>query len=286
MRIVRTAAALVAGFALVTCAGCAAADDDTPGSDPSPTLAPVSGTFDYQLGAAYGQPGEFDVVVRDATADPLEGAYNVCYVNGFQTQPGTLPEWERRHPEALLREDDGAPVIDPDWPDEAVLDPSAAGQREEIAAVVGPLIDACAEAGFDAVEIDNLDTFLRFDGVDRAGALALARAYADRAHAAGLAIAQKNAAELGTAGRDDVGFDLAVVEECAAFEECGAYRAVYGPHVLQVEYDDGPGLSLDELCATAERAPLTVLRDRLLVGPDDAGYVHEQCPAPSPPGRR
>ncbi|WP_152189095.1 endo alpha-1,4 polygalactosaminidase [Georgenia satyanarayanai] len=274
MRIVPAAAGLAVGLVLAACAGCVSPGDVVRGT--SPALPPTSGAFDYQLGAAYGAPGELDVVVRDAAADPLEGAYNVCYVNGFQTQPGTLPAWERHHPEALLRADDGAPVVDPDWPDEAVLDPSTPAQREEIVAVVAPLIDGCAEAGFDAVEIDNLDTFLRFDRVDRAGALALARAYADRAHTAGLAIAQKNAAELGAVGRDEVGFDLAVVEECAAFEECGAYRAVYGAHVLQVEYDGGR--SFDELCATPGRAPLTVLRDRLLVGPAAEGYVRLQCP--------
>ncbi|PYF97902.1 hypothetical protein SAMN05216184_11377 [Georgenia satyanarayanai] len=277
MRTVPAVAALAAGLVLASCAGPTSPDDIARDSGTSAPLPPTSGAFDYQLGAAYGEPGELDVVVRDAAADPLEGAYNVCYVNGFQTQPGTLPDWERLRPEALLREDDGAPVIDPDWPDEAVLDPSTPGQREDIVAVVGVLIDGCAEAGFDAVEIDNLDTFLRFDGVERSGALALARKYADRAHAAGLAIAQKNAAELGAVGRDEVGFDLAVVEECAAFEECGAYRAVYGAHVLQVEYDDGD-LSLDELCAAPERAPLTVLRDRRLVGPATEGYVRRHCP--------
>ncbi|MCM3661223.1 endo alpha-1,4 polygalactosaminidase [Georgenia satyanarayanai] len=271
------AVALAAGLVMASCVGCVS-PDDVARDRTSPPLPPTSGAFDYQLGTAYGEPGELDVVVRDGAADPLEGAYNVCYVNGFQTQPGTLPDWERHRPEALLREDDGAPVVDPDWPDEAVLDPSTPGQREEIVAVVAPLIDGCAAAGFDAVEIDNLDTFLRFDGVDRDGALALARVYADRAHAHGLAIAQKNAAELGAAGRDDVGFDLAVVEECAAFEECAAYRAVYGPHVLQVEYvgDDDP--SPTELCTGEERAPLTIVRDRLLVGPHEEGYVREQCP--------
>ena len=81
-------------------------------------------------------------------------------------------------------------------------------------------IDACREAGYDAVEIDNLDTWTRFARIDRDGAIALAREYVDAAHQRGLAIAQKNAAEfLGV----EIGFDFASVESCAAYDECGLY---------------------------------------------------------------
>lgn len=277
MRVTPAAALALAALLLAACT-------PVPGDDgaPTPVPPPTAGAFDYQLGEAYGAPGALAVVVRDVTADPLPGAYNVCYVNGFQTQPGTLADWEREHPQALLREggEPDAPVVrDPDWPDEAVLDPSTPEQREAILAVVGPQVDACATAGFDAVELDNLDTFLRFDGVARDGALALAREYVGRAHEAGLAVGQKNAADVGAAAREEAGFDFAVVEECARYEECGVYREIYGDHVLQIEYTDGPDgrPSFAQVCADPDRAPLTVLRDRLLVGPGSPGYVREQC---------
>ncbi|WP_239066434.1 endo alpha-1,4 polygalactosaminidase [Demequina activiva] len=250
-------------------------------------LPPTDGVLDYQLGGAYDElpadagagSGGIDVVVRDATAPPLEGAYNVCYVNGFQTQPGEADAWLARD-ELLLRDGDGSPVVDPDWPDEYVLDPSSAAQREGILQLVAPLIAGCAEAGFDAVEIDNLDTWTRFDGLSQEGAEALARAYVEHAHELGLAIAQKNAVEVAQVARDEWGFDFAVVEECAVWDECGAYREVYGDYVLQVEYADAlaeTGMAFGDVCSMPDRSPLTVLRDRDLVAAGEPGYVYEAC---------
>ncbi|MER7558664.1 endo alpha-1,4 polygalactosaminidase [Nocardioides sp. NPDC126508] len=246
----------------------------------SAALPPTEGVFDYQLGATAGHLTDgaaIDVVARDATAEPLEGAYNVCYVNGFQTQPGA--DWSE-HPSALLRDASGDPVRDPDWPDELILDPSTAASRDAILEVVGPVIEGCADDGFDAVEIDNLDTWTRFDSISRGGAFALASAYVTTAHDLGLAIAQKNAAEATRPAHDDLGFDFAVVEECGAYDECAAYTDVYGPHVLQIEYPDSlaeADLSFDAVCALPDRAPLTILRDRDLVRQDDAAYVYEAC---------
>lgn len=246
-----------------------------PVASADPRLPPVTGSFDYQLGEAYDTAG-LTVVARDSTATPMPGAYDICYVNGFQTQPGDGPRWLRDHPSALLR-DGGQPVTDPDWPDEYILDPSTAPQRASILAVLGPVLSHCADEGFDAVEVDNLDTFTRFAGVDRAGALELARTYARIAHERGLAIGQKNAAESTEVGHREVGFDFAVAEECAAYDECDRYRAVYGDHVLQIEYTDDLPAPFHEVCASPDRAPLTILRDRDLVAPGGAGYAYEQC---------
>lgn len=244
------------------------------------TLPPVSGRFDYQLGAAYELDGGLDVVVRDATAEPA-GAYDVCYVNGFQTQPGQADLWLDGNEDLLLHDAAGELVVDPDWPDEYVLDPSTPERRDRILGILGPVLTGCADAGFDAVEIDNLDTWTRFTDpdtglIEQADALALAGSYVDLAHEAGLAIGQKNAAEATTEGRG-LGFDFAVTEECAAYDECGAYTGVYGEHVLQIEYTDNLPDGFDAVCADPDRAPLTVLRDRDLVGPEDAAYVYEQC---------
>ena len=246
-------------------------------------LPPTEGVFDYQLGGAYdsvevdGDAASIDVVVRDATAEPLEDAYSICYVNGFQTQPGDDDLWGD---ELLLRDSEGDAVIDPDWPDESVLDPSTEQQRAGILAVIGPVIAGCADDGYDAVEIDNLDTWTRFPQIDEAGAHALARAYVDRAHRAGLAIAQKNAAEIADVAHTDLGFDFAVAEECAVWDECGAYRDVYGEHVLQIEYPDAlfeAGLTFDNACDAGDRAPLTIQRDRDLVAAGGDDYLYEAC---------
>ncbi|PPF43659.1 hypothetical protein C5B85_13015 [Pseudoclavibacter sp. AY1F1] len=254
------------------------------GAVSSLALPPTAGTFDYQLGEPYEIEGGIDVVARDSSAAPEPGAYSICYVNGFQTQPGESAEWLAERPDLLLQDSSGEPVIDPDWPDEYVLDPSTSEQRDGILEVISPIIAGCAESGFDAVEIDNLDTFTRFDGIDEAGALDLARAYVDAAHASGLAIGQKNAAELAERGRDELGFDFAVTEECSAYGECASYSRAYGERVLQIEYIDNlpaPGadvqISTDAVCGDPDRAPLTVIRDRDLTAPGSDLYHREQC---------
>ncbi|MFB7800130.1 MULTISPECIES: endo alpha-1,4 polygalactosaminidase [unclassified Isoptericola] len=284
----RTTAVLTAVLALAAPGACApgpASSASSVAASETPSevsLPPTSGTFDYQLGGAYDEVAgatAIDVVVRDATADPLPGAYSVCYVNGFQTQPDQADLWADRE-ELLLHDADGDLVVDPDWPDEHVLDPSTADQRAGILEVLGPVVTGCAEDGFDAVELDNLDTWTRFDQIDEAGAYALARAYVDLAHGAGLAVAQKNAAEITRVAHDELGFDLAVTEECAAWDECAAYTDVYGDRVLQVEYPDAlddAGLTFDDVCARDDRAPLTILRDRDLVAAVEDGYAYDAC---------
>ncbi|KQW05993.1 hypothetical protein ASC66_12715 [Leifsonia sp. Root4] len=248
-------------------------------------LPPSSGGFDYQLGGAYAPSEAAAVVVRDVTAEPLPGAYNICYVNGFQTQPGEAELWTEQRGELLLRDGDGAVVIDPNWPDEYILDPSSESSRLAIFAILAPLISECAEKGFDAVDLDNLDIASRFTDaasgrVTQAGVFALAGMYVRRAHEEGLAIGQKNAAEMADVGRREIGFDFAVAEGCAAYGECAAYRDVYGEHVLQIEYTDNLPTGFDVVCASADRAPLTILRDRPLATPDRAGYAYGQCQDP------
>ncbi|MGY5764693.1 endo alpha-1,4 polygalactosaminidase [Brachybacterium sp. DNPG3] len=253
-------------------------------ASPAPALSslPSGGGFDYQLGGAADPEAvgeDLAVVVRDAGDPPLEGAYSICYVNGFQTQPGEEDLWADA-PDAILRDADGEPVIDPDWPDEQILDPATEESRAQILDRIGPVISTCAEDGYDAVEIDNLDTFTRIDGIDEEDALALAGAYVERAHAEGLAIAQKNTPEVSERAREELGFDLAVVEECGAYRECADYTDVYGDAVLQVEYPDSleeEGISFEEVCADPDRAPLTILRDRDLVPPSEDAHLRRAC---------
>lgn len=101
-----------------------------------------------------------------------------------------------------------------------------------------------------------------------------------RAHEVGLAAAQKNAVEVAATARAELGFDFAVVEECAAWAECAAYAEAYGDSVLQIEYPDvlaEAGLTFADVCAAEDRAPLTILRDRALAPHDEPGALYRRC---------
>ncbi len=193
-------------------------------------------------------------------------------MNGFQTQPGDGERWLVEHPDLVLRDADGAPFGDPGWPDEYLLDTSSASNRERIAALLGTVVASCLTAGFDAIEIDNLDSYSRSDGaLTIEDNIALAAAYARIAHDLGMAIAQKNGAGSSARFREEVGFDFAVTEECARYAECGDYVSAYGELVFDIEY---AAEYLDDACAAVGSA---VLRDLELATPGAAGYVYDDC---------
>ncbi|WP_306370434.1 endo alpha-1,4 polygalactosaminidase [Nocardiopsis sp. CC223A] len=237
------------------------------------------GGFDYQLGGGYGPPDGVEIVVRDSTDEPAEGAYSVCYVNGFQTQPGEEGEWLDEG--LVLLDDAGEPVPDPGWPDEFLLDTSDAARRERIAELLTETVAGCADTGFDAVEFDNLDSFTRSDGALTAeDNFALAEALVAVVHDHGMLAAQKNTAEETERGLA-AGFDLAVTESCGAWDECGVYTAAYGAEgVLDIEYPDTleeRGVTFAEVCADPDTPPRTILRDLDLVPEGDGGHLYESC---------
>jgi hypothetical protein len=233
-------------------------------------LPPVNGALDYQLGGAYPPPDAVNVVSRDRTEAPAPGLYNLCYVNGFQVQPGEMGSWDA---DLILRDAGGDPVIDEDW-DEALLDVGTADKRSRIAAVIGGWIASCAADGFDAVEVDNLDSYSRSGGLlDEDAAVAFMQLLSAAAHAEGLAIAQKNSTEL-LGRRAELGTDFSVAEECSRWDECGDYVAAYGAAVLMIEYrsqDFAAG------CAAYGASHAIVLRDLNLVPEGQPGYVFDGC---------
>jgi endo-alpha-1,4-polygalactosaminidase (GH114 family) len=241
-------------------------------------LPPFGEPADYQLGGSYDVDDDVRIVTRDSTSQPAEGVYSICYVNGFQSQPGDDERWSVDNPDLVLRDDSGQAIVDPNWPDEFILDTSTSEKRQRISRMIGASIETCADEGFDAVEIDNLDTYSRSDGrLSIDDNLALARLFADRAHGRTLAIGQKNSAELGGRGREEARFDFAVAEECVRFEECSAYSHVYGDAVIDIEYTDDMPAPFSEICASNDRPGTTILRDRNLVAKGDAAYVFEHC---------
>jgi hypothetical protein len=266
-----TTGAAAAGAAGAASSGATGAGDPARASDVAPW--PAGAGFDYQLGGASPVPDGVTVVARDSTDEPAGAGFDVCYVNGFQTQPGVV--W----PESLLLHDaSGGLLVDPGWPDEHLFDTSTAENREALAELQAPVIDGCAAAGFDAVEFDNLDSYSRSDGaLDLDDAVAFTTLLVERTHDAGLAAGQKNTAELEARGRDEIGFDFAVVEECDRYSECDVYTSVYGQHVLAIEYTDDLRDTVAGLCSRESTPRSTVVRDRDLVPADDAAYSFARC---------
>jgi len=243
----RLARLLVAVLLSVALAAPAAADVDPP---------PVDTDVDYQLGGATPVPAHVGILVRDRRAAPANGRYNVCYVNGFQTQPDERRFWKQRMRLVLKR--DGRPVVDEAW-GEWLLDIRTLAKRKALARIIGRWTEQCADDGFAAVEYDNLDSFTRSHRMlKRKHAIAFARLLVRRAHAADLAVGQKN-----LAGFDGsrIGFDFAVAEECARYRECQRYVASYGRRVLVIEYRKR---DFRRACRTYADELAIVLRDRAL----------------------
>jgi hypothetical protein len=243
---------------------------DSPGA--ALALPPANAKFDYQLGGAYTPPAGVTVVSRDRNAAAASGLYNLCYVNGFQIQPDEAATWQAQYPDLILRDSGGNPIIDTAW-NEMLIDVSTADKRTRVAAIVGGWIDGCAQAGFDAVEIDNLDSYSRSQGLlSEDNAVAAMRLFADHAHSLALPAAQKNSAEL-VVRKTELGTDFAVSEECNHYSECGTYTAGYGDHVIVIEYAQP---DFDAGCSAYPQLSI-VLRDRDLVTPSDAAYVYAGC---------
>lgn len=258
-------------------------DPTDPTTDPDDTGAPTTGGgevvlpppdggLDYQLGGAYAPPDGVQIVSRDRNEAPAPGLYNICYVNGYQAQPDENDFWLEEHPDLVLRDGNGDPVIDPDW-DEMLLDISTPEKRTALAAIVGGWITGCAEAGYQAVEIDNLDTYSRSDGLlTEDNAVEFMTLLSAAAHDVGVAIAQKNSTEiLGRAA--EMGTDFCVAEECSVYDECGDYVDVYGDAVLMIEYGEA---DFAQGCADYPGHSI-VLRDLYLTTPGDADYVYDAC---------
>lgn len=279
--------ALLIGLLALLASGCTAGDDGADGdgdedAPPAVSAPPVSDSvrppvphvaFDYQIGGPYPPAPGVGAVSRDRTAPPAPGLYNLCYVNAFQAQPDATGWWQEHHPDLLLLDGGGKPVMDKRWR-EALLDVSTPAKRDRLAAVVGEWIDGCAAAGYQAVEADNLDSHERSGGrLTPEDDLAFGRLLVERAHRAGLAIGQKNAAELARRGRA-AGFDFAVTEECGQYDECGAYAEAFDDRVFVIEYEPS---GLAAACKAYGGTLSVVLRDPDVRPAGESGHVRRTC---------
>ena len=237
---------------------------------------PAQAPFSYQIGGAFAPDPGVRVVDRDHLARPVKGLYNVCYLNAFQAQPQQRRWWLAHHRDLLLFRHD-RPVIDQTWR-EQLLDTSTAVKRKALARIVGRWIAGCAHAGFQAIEPDNLDSWGRSQGALTVRAnVAFAAMLIARAHSLGLAIAQKNAAELALAGRR-LGFDFAIAEECQPYAECDAYMRAYGAEVIEIEYPDNGGLAgFTTACRARGQRISIVYRDREVTPAGQPGHIEQRC---------
>ncbi len=251
------------------------------------TLAPppANAGFDYQIGGDYPLPDGVSIVSRDwfSGDDAVDPTYSICYVNAFQTQADESgvdrPDERSNWPPSLVLSELGD---DPHWGGEYLVDIRKASKRKRAADWVGQMIEGCDDKGFEAVEYDNLDSWTRFDGTPlendvpfgKPDALAYARTLTRRAHALGLAVGQKNTADINRKQSDRVGFDFAIAEECSRYDECNRYRNVYGNRVIEVEYRRQ---DFDKACRTVGDRISVVLRDRLVSKPGSARYVYDAC---------
>ncbi|MGW4843215.1 endo alpha-1,4 polygalactosaminidase [Nocardia brasiliensis] len=276
---------VVPAVVVAVLSGCgSSSDDDAASTLPSPPvpanvqLPPAGAIADYQLGGAYPPPPGVAVVTRDSTAQPVPGLYNICYINGFQTQPTDRDRWLNERRDLVVADESGRPIIDPDWPDELILDTSTEAKRRRLTDILSPIIRQCHDAGFHAVEFDNLDSYSRSHGrLTPDSNFDFAAMLVEVAHEANLAVAQKNAAESSPQAKTRAGFDFAVTEECFQFRECDNYRNVYGDHVIDIEYPDNLSTPFEQVCTDPSRAATTILRDRRLVPHGNTGYLYEHC---------
>jgi hypothetical protein len=250
------------------------------------TRPPANATFDYQIGGDYQPPAGVTVVSRDwFNGSALSGnRYSICYINAFQTQddePGVdRPDERSNWPRPLVLVELGD---DPNWGGEYLVDISTATSRAAALAHVAPMVDTCAAKGFRAVEYDNLDSWTRFDGTPlegqvpfgRAEAVAYAELLTDYAHSRGLAVGQKNTPQLTRAeSLQVIGFDFAIAEECGRYRECGDYTAVFGNHVIAIEYN---GAGFRRACNTIGARVSVVRRDVNVTTPGSATYRYAAC---------
>jgi hypothetical protein len=247
---------------------------------------PVNARFDYQIGGDYPPGRRVSVVSRDwfAGRDARGGRYTICYVNAFQTQADergvNRPDERSNWPPRLVLDELGD---DPHWGGEYLIDLGTAARRAAAARHVRPMVDACARKGFEAVEFDNLDSWTRFDGTPvadevpfgRQEAIAYASLLTDHAHRRGLAVAQKNTVELGRrVARNRIGFDFAIAEQCGRYHECRGYTAMYGSHVIVIEYGRR---GFRTACTAVGRRVSVVLRDVAVSTPGSPAYRYRAC---------
>jgi hypothetical protein len=231
---------------------------------PAPTTAPwqwqLQGEIDTSVPADVYEVDGFDVPASVVRTLHDQGRHVICYIN-----VGSWEDWRRDaddFPKSVLgKRYEG-------YPSERWLDIRRIGKLK-------PIMDArfamCARKRFDAVEADNVNAFDIDSGfpLTRAHQLRFNRWVARRVHHYGMSVALKND---GPQAAQLVGdFDMAVVESCFRYHECGDYRVFIeqGKAVFATEYEVEP----DEFCADAAEFGFSAIRKR----PDLRAFPWRTC---------
>jgi hypothetical protein len=182
------------------------------------------------------RPEAFDIDLYDndgtalnaAAVDAIHamGAHAICYVSG-----GSIENWRpdaSLFPKAVIGRSNG-------WPGEKWLD---IRRLDVLLPIMRARAQRCADAGFDAIEWDNVDGSSNHTGfpVTASDQVTYNRALAAIAHDVGLSVGLKNDVDQLTQLLP--WFDFAVNEQCAQYHECDGYDAwvAAGKAVVQVEY--------------------------------------------------
>jgi hypothetical protein len=199
-------------------------------------VAPLALDIDlYQLVGDTSAPNAAAV-----TAIHAAGAFAICYVDA-----GTWENWRpdaSQFPASVLGAQNG-------WPGEQWLD---IRQTSILLPLMQARLVKCVQAGFDAVEWDNVDGYANTTGfpLTAQDQLDYDEQLANLAHRSGLGVALKN-------DTDQVGalvsyFDFEIDEQCQEYAECDSLApfATAGKAIFQVEYD----LTADQFCPQANQA--------------------------------
>ena len=200
---------------------------------------------------------DIDMYVEQAIINELhaKGRRVICYIS-----VGSWEDWrsdqDQFPPEILGKEYEG-------WPGEKWLD---IRQIEQLAPILRARLDLCKAKGFDAVEPDNMEIYTNDTGfpLTYADQLRFALWLADEAHQRGLAIGQKNAADM-VADLVNV-FDFAITEDYFYYgmAETMLPYIQTGKPVFAAEYTDLPG-DFESFCRqSAQLGFSTILKNREL----------------------
>lgn len=234
--------------------------------------------FDYQLGGAYRPSENVAVVIRDRTESIAIGKYNICYINGFQTQPNEANHnhWNDEY-ELKLKDEKGDFVVDEKW-EEFVLDISTERKRKRLVEIVTLWIAKCAQDGFDAVEIDNMDTYLRTRLVKPEHNIEVMRDIIKVAKTYELEVAQKNALDIA----NSLETDFVIVEQCSKYDICDDYIDLFPNRTFIIEYEKQ---WFKKTCQNFGNTALVIYRDEKLKPTGHAEHIYQQCETnnPNPP---
>lgn len=241
-------------------------------STPSPVSlpAPVSGEWwrpsvglgwQWQIGnddidlSVEADVYDIDLYVDQAIIDELHarGKKVICYIS-VGSYEDWRPDKNQFPPELLGKDYEG-------WPGEKWLD---IRRIEELGPIMRARFDLCKAKGFDAVEPDNIEIYAADTGfpLSYADQLRYAAWLANEAHARGLAIGLKNAADQ---VKDLLPyFDFAITED-AFYYGWAAHMLPFieaGKPVFAAEYTD-VGTTLQDFCAQAQEMRISaILKNR------------------------